>query len=180
MDENRKKSIALMANQIAEENGFLNCKVDIIQIASRLGFKVFPLVNDAPFDGLLVASESGAPIIKGGEYSKLIAIKRNQEKEQVRFIIAHELGHYFLHRKNGRDICNFKYHNLDSNKDDSEEMEANYFAACLLVPEKLLREVFQKYSANNDEAYAIASTANYFEVTVACIQKRLKEVGLVS
>ena len=63
------------------------------------------------------------------------------------FTIAHELGHYFLRHLDGTEaeiICiDRDFNRLGSNDDASEkEVEANYFASCLLMPFNLLSPVF--------------------------------------
>lgn len=63
---------------------------------------------------------------------KIIFYNESELKERIKFSILHEYGHYKLS------------HNLDT-KDEEEykayELETNYFAAQLLMPEQLLREI---------------------------------------
>ncbi len=63
---------------------------------------------------------------------KIIFYNESELKERIRFSILHEYGHYKLS------------HNLDT-KDKEEyktyELETNYFAAQLLMPEQLIREI---------------------------------------
>lgn len=66
------------------------------------------------------------------------------------FTIAHELGHYFLRHLDGTEaeiICiDRDFNRLDSNDDASEkEVEANFFASCLLMPFNLLSHVFSSF-----------------------------------
>ena len=64
------------------------------------------------------------------------------------FTIAHEVGHWVLHRqyieaqeKDGsRQIIVSK----KGNSKDTIEWQADYFASCLLMPEKEIREAFEK------------------------------------
>lgn len=70
--------------------------------------------------------------------------------ERIRFIVAHELGHYFLHYKlevhtdNSRTLNWFNVENQA--KRGLQEFEANDFASELLMPEKVFREfVLGKY-----------------------------------
>lgn len=61
-----------------------------------------------------------------------------QYQAKKRFVLAHELGHFMLHR-NG--VASFHTDNIDSfvqwQGERKEEVEANMFAACLLMPEDL-------------------------------------------
>lgn len=65
--------------------------------------------------------------------------------ERIRFIVAHELGHYFLHNKLELHTDNsntLNWFNLENQaKRGLQEFEANDFASELLMPEK----VFRKY-----------------------------------
>lgn len=56
-------------------------------------------------------------------------------KGQIRFVIAHELGHYFLH-PNTRQVESVTRDQTNdwSEKQEAEEYEANLFAAELLMP----------------------------------------------
>lgn len=66
------------------------------------------------------------------------------------FTIAHELGHYFLQHLEGTEaeiICIDRDFNRlgDDNNTLEKEVEANYFAACLLMPCNLLSPVFWSF-----------------------------------
>ncbi len=64
------------------------------------------------------------------------------------FTIAHEVGHWVLHRQyleaqetdSSRQIIVSK----KGNSKDTIEWQADYFASCLLMPEKEIREAFEK------------------------------------
>jgi Zn-dependent peptidase ImmA (M78 family) len=79
------------------------------------------------------------------DFSKArLYINKDDSLERQAFTIAHELGHFILHRD--QFIANpNKYTVLprfsDPNKEDPLEKEANKFAACLLVPDHLLGPV---------------------------------------
>jgi Zn-dependent peptidase ImmA (M78 family) len=79
-------------------------------------------------EGRIVASASGGTI----------RVKPGMNSGRRRFTIAHEIGHYMLHPREGLDredsAANFTlWNNL------GEEAEANVFAAELLMPELLFR-----------------------------------------
>lgn len=63
--------------------------------------------------------------------------------ERTRFVLAHELGHYVLHSNFGKKQILSMF--FDRNEAD---IEANWFAAGLLMPEKDFVETCKKY--NND------------------------------
>ena len=80
-------------------------------------------------------SESATIFAYNGRY--IIFYNEEEKMERVRFSIGHELGHYLL----GHDF------NLPKGDQyDRQEVETNFFAAQLLMPEQILKE-FQKRSA---------------------------------
>lgn len=85
-----------------------------------------------------------------------------------RFTIAHELGHYFLHSRQGETP-------LVAARMDSElpEWEANWFAAAFLMPEGKLREFWEK---RPHDSYAGAS---FFQVSQQAYEVRAKSLGLI-
>ncbi|MDS3871833.1 ImmA/IrrE family metallo-endopeptidase [Staphylococcus hominis] len=95
----------------------------------------------------------------------IITIKYNHNEGRRRFTIAHELGHYFLHFND--EDKEFKdsvfYRSLEYN---DEEIEANEFAANLLMPEEEYK-VFAENNAYNQESntYDIEKIAEYFIVS---------------
>ena len=91
-------------------------------------------------DGIsgLQASYKGKSFIR---YNKKHSLKRN------RFTVAHELGHLILGH-----TANFGHVNFRSN--NPEEVEANQFAAELLVPLHFLKEAVYKYKTVSQLARA--------------------------
>ncbi len=81
-----------------------------------------------------------------------ISTNKNNHYFRQRFTMAHELGHYLLHRKMIGDGVNDsmmfrtttegKFYNL--NITQNEETEANQFAASVLMPAHLIRELQNK------------------------------------
>ena len=59
------------------------------------------------------------------------------------FTTAHELGHYYLHKDKPNEIFYRKDFYLLDDSDKSQEQEANWFAASLLMPRELF-SVFYK------------------------------------
>lgn len=72
---------------------------------------------------------------------KVVYIGLNQKDSLVRqrFTLAHELGHYVLHMDYGKNSYQEIY--TRSNESSTQEVEANYFAAELLMP----KDRFIKY-----------------------------------
>jgi len=72
----------------------------------------------------------------------------NASEGRLVFTIAHEVGHWVLHRQHieaqekdgSRQIIVSK----KGNSKDTIEWQADYFSSCLLMPEKEIREAFQE------------------------------------
>ena len=79
---------------------------------------------------------SGILIIRSNTFG--ILYNSSMSKNRIRFTIAHELGHLMLCHEFDKEIINEKY---DINKQtDWWELEANTFAANLLMPQKVLQK----------------------------------------
>ncbi|ENQ6619328.1 ImmA/IrrE family metallo-endopeptidase [Campylobacter lari] len=106
-----------------------------------------------------------------GEYN--IVVNKYHSLSRRRFTLAHEFGHFVLHKdvlkKEGKieDYVLFRRKNNFS----MIESEANYFAAELLMPKILFDEEIKK--GNND----IKKLAEVFEVSYSAIQYRAFKLG---
>ena len=105
-----------------------------------------------------------------------------------RFTIAHELGHILLHKytsphADGRVRVRFR--DYDSSRgSDLEEIEANGFAAELLMPERIIRSLaarmnFDLADQMDDDRAVTAMTrlAQRFEVSVQALSFRIANLG---
>ncbi|WKZ28527.1 MAG: ImmA/IrrE family metallo-endopeptidase [Patescibacteria group bacterium] len=69
----------------------------------------------------------------------VIVINSAHPKERGRFTLAHEIGHYLLHAQKAVTINTLHFRKRDSSLSlDLEEIEANQFAAELLMPYHLM------------------------------------------
>lgn len=78
-----------------------------------------------------------ARLIRTGQYG-LIRVKTDiPEAGRKRFAIAHDLGHWLLHKNVSQVLACTSEDMVAKYKASAPEIEANYFAAELLMPEKL-------------------------------------------
>ena len=177
MTEERKKEIQGISENLLRKYSFGYEPIDIIKLANSIGFSVYHLANAASFDGVIVVNKTGKPIDDTIKESKIIGFKSEIEKNQNRFIIAHELGHFYLHSEKSKDpLFIYKYHEKNSNSDIESEAEADFFAANLLVPEDGLKSFMSKYKETKDNLFAINEASLYYQVSIECIKKRLNEI----
>lgn len=135
---NRKK-IKRVVRQLLAEHNFIAGPIDVVYLAKALNIEL--RIRDFAKD------MSGFAYQKAGE--KVIGVNANDGYFRQRFTIAHELGHIFLDPRDDLNVDkNFvlQYRNgLSSEGTDLKEIEANYFAAELLMPENLLKQDIETY-----------------------------------
>jgi Zn-dependent peptidase ImmA (M78 family) len=108
----------------------------------------FSIVDIIYAEGLFIDEKplqncEGRIIIEGG--SALIVINSNIDYEgRKRFVLAHELGHFVLH-KNLQTLFHCKSSDfLDFHSTGSHETEANFFAAEILMPTSIFKNYCSK------------------------------------
>ena|SRR5579875_394896 len=163
------------ANQLLIDSGIKSAPVPVDKIAHRLGIelKFSPARDDV----------SGALIRDGNKAA--IAVNSAQHENRQRFTIAHEIGHFRLHRQERLhfdDDFQISFRNsLSSEAKDRREIEANQFAAALLMPRDFLRtDIAQFISGGSDPEDAIQSLAAKYAVSKRAMELRLLNLGYIS
>jgi Zn-dependent peptidase ImmA (M78 family) len=137
--------------------------VDPTSIARAAGLRVL----EAP----LGAQTLGALIKKPGQ-EPTILLNAKDGMNRKRFTCAHELGH-FVRRSTEAD----EYETIDlrgplsATGQDLEEVYANEFAACLLMPEEEIK-------SSDEEGISEVEMAIRFRVSREAVEYRLKNLGL--
>ena len=102
--------------------------------------------------------------------SKKIYVDKNDPFGRKSFTIAHELGHHILHQEKTSDVfLRLDSLNLDL-QDKEDETEANWFAASLLMPKKILSAYWEKI-------HDVEILAQIFGVSKTAMVWRLKNLG---
>lgn len=123
------------------------------------------------FDGML--------IYDGTRFHIHLNKDRGNEKnsKRSRFTLAHELGHYFLdeHRE-GLRSGKFEPHPSFTNLARSNiiEVEADYFASCLLIPKSKLRDASPGMGFSFETIHNLSDT---FQTSMLATLIRFAEVG---
>lgn len=111
--------------------------VDVKKVAIELSISKFPNepISDIRHESL--GSFQGA-LIKHPKRSKWMIVYNNDvlSHGRIRFTLAHEFGHYILHRKLQTEFhcSDDKYELYDQEQDAKVESEADMFASFLLMP----------------------------------------------
>lgn len=118
---------------------------------------------------------SGVLVRKDG--MMVIGVNRTHPKVRQRFTAAHELGHALLHE--GVDVrhdAEFRVNlrsGLSSQGIDPEEVEANHFAACLLMPRDFLEADPDAFMVDAEDATAVSALARSYGVSSHAMGLRL-------
>jgi Zn-dependent peptidase ImmA (M78 family) len=134
MSQVRSQFVRQMAKKILTESKVKVPPVDLIQILSAHGIG-YEEIEDFPdtVDALIV--EDGSKVYA--------AVNARQHLHRQRFSLAHELGHYFMHRngmpEDAITIDNPPSDELDIPTKSPAETEADLFAGELLVPLEMLK-----------------------------------------
>jgi Zn-dependent peptidase ImmA (M78 family) len=152
-----------------------------------------PVDRVATDEGVLVIEHalhgdvSGALISSNGVSA--IAVNSAHHPRRRRFTIAHELAHYLLGHKGDQDHVDWKFTVIRRDGSSSEannvqEIEANSFAANLLMPKEFLFEDLKLEAGSNGDmdlsADQISALARRYRVSDTAMTYRLTNLGLIS
>lgn len=128
--------------------------------------------------GLTVKAATLAPGISGeirpdpdqaGNF--IIRVNRHDSPRRQRFTVAHEIGHYLLHRDQiGNGISDDVLYR--SSLSDHREAEANRIAADILMPKHLVNKYIEEAEASGAED-VVAYASEKLEVSEAAMKIRL-------
>jgi Zn-dependent peptidase ImmA (M78 family) len=125
-------------------------------------------------------------LISDGQSAHVITHEENHPNRQ-RFTIAHEIGHYYLKHQfeAGEHVHVDRGHYISqrgpkaSDGTDIKEIEANQFAASLLMPSKFIRQKVSELGVNSLLDYHVSYLADVFKVSEQAMTIRLTTLGLL-
>lgn len=172
MNKSRQLEIERIAEKVRDE-----CKVtdygfhNIFDAAEKMGYRVIRYPNGS-------RSFLGFALIKDTE--RIIFSNSSQILAREIFSVAHEIGHQQLHlSEQGKTIIR----DDDFEDRDEDEIEANYFAACLLMPREKI-DTFIRLGLNDKKITSwtgldIARIQTAFNVSYDMALIRLKTLGIL-
>lgn len=160
----RYGKIERLTVRLLESAGIVAPHVDIRLLVAREGIDVrFGELGD--ISGLLLRD--------GG--STTIGVNSGQAMVRQRFTMAHEYGHYFLHdglRAHSDENFRLNFRNdMSATASDVDEIEANFFAACVLMPRRFLDQVGAAECIDDDNG--VRKLAKLFRVSQHAMSLRL-------
>lgn len=175
MQDNRKREIRIKADSLR-----VKCKVsrygiiDLFKECERLGYKLlrYPLGENADL-GFTVKKDNDI-VIFTNTCSRL--------SREV-FTLAHEIGHVILHLEDNNSFIDDNV-TINDRSTDEKEKEANYFAACLLMPaddvDRFIDLEIQDFHEKGLSAMDIARIMSEFNVSFDMALNRLESLGVIN
>lgn len=129
--------------------------VDVISVAkvwSQIKFPKEPILNILPLN-----IECEGVLDRTGGWNIFYSTKVNCGRQ--RFTIAHELGHYLLHRHELQDgiSCNYSAMNDWGTDENNRENQANTFASWLLMPTNDYRKQIETKPKNLETFFNLSN-----------------------
>jgi Zn-dependent peptidase ImmA (M78 family) len=168
------KSIERQTIDLLDELGVKKIPIRVEEIARKKGLTISPYDLGGEISGVLVIQND----------TGTIGYNPHESRVRQRFTIAHELGHYILHKNANNDLFidrefQVLYRNQKSSQGNmKQEQEANAFAASLLMPERFLLNEIKQNSYNLTDDASLKNLAKQFNVSVAAMSLRLVNLNL--
>ncbi|EEW6222758.1 ImmA/IrrE family metallo-endopeptidase [Escherichia coli] len=144
--------------RLANSMGITIVPFDLEMFIAKLGIRLNKIIMENDISGKLEKNENGV---------WEITVNALHHPRRQRFTLAHELGHYFLHR-NQSNI--FKDKSLYRGKEmTSMEYEANNFAGAILMP----RDELVSFLGRSSDIDLIA---DYFNVSALAAKIRVEMI----
>lgn len=171
------KILRRYAKSILDQYNILKPPIPVKDIANYLGAEVrfVNFEDDKDISGMIIRGDS----------ETIIGVNASHHANRKRFTLAHECGHLLLHKAKSVYVdrsFSVKYRDVNSaDGTDIEEIEANRFAAELLMPHDfLLRDVFEGHLVQNsidiENEEGIRALAERYEVSQQAMTFRLQNV----
>jgi Zn-dependent peptidase ImmA (M78 family) len=167
------KAIDQQSTELLRKLHLLSVPVNVEGVAQKLGAEVVYADLEDDMSGFLLREKE---VVK-------IAVNGLHHPNRQRFTIAHECGHLHLHADQGDrlwvDKAYFTIFYRDSSSSSGDklaEIQANQFAAGLLMPEMLLKEQLTQELSDVD----IFRLALRFQVSEQAMTLRLVSLGMLA
>lgn len=163
------------AQKLLKAGNIKQAPVDVDQLARRAGARIHYEPLDGQVSGMVHRRHDGVAIIGVNSVHSL---------GRQRFTIAHELGHLVLHKDEKLHVDEkppIRFRNEESSRaTNATEIEANQFAAELLMPIELLTKEIESISDDTEAEEAVSYLAERFQVSEQAMTLRLTRLGMLS
>ena len=174
MQDTRKREIRIKADSFRA-----NCKIgrygiiDLFKECERMDYKLlrYPLGENTDL-GFMTKRDNDI-VIFTNSCSRL---------SREIFTLAHEIGHVILHLNDASSFIDDSI-TINGRSTDEKEQEANYFAACLLMPSydihRFIDLEIQDFQEKGLSAMDIARIMSEFNVSFDMALNRLESLGVI-
>jgi Zn-dependent peptidase ImmA (M78 family) len=174
-----RRELEEKAADILKKHGIIEAPVPIDYIARQEGLRIVQSAFSGDVSGALLRSDGVAGI----------AVNANQTSTRKRFTIAHELAHFLLNHRPDEDHLDWEFTVLrrddkSAGGTDMREIEANAYAANLLMPKEFLRADLARHLNRNgvlelsDEDRVLL--AKRYRVSGIAMTYRLVNLGFIA
>jgi len=156
-----------MAKKLLEDNNVMEAPIPVKKIAEKLGVTI----RYSPFDG-----ELAGMLVRDENQSSVIGVNSLHHINRQRFMIAHEIGHLLLHKGSLHIDKSFRVNLRDgesSKARNPKEIEANRFAAELLMPYEMIRSDLTNREIDIEDEDQLKELANSYQVSVQALTHRI-------
>jgi Zn-dependent peptidase ImmA (M78 family) len=166
----RRQRIRQEAETLLRQAEVIRPPVPVEKIARLLEIRVVhSLLKDSDVSGFYFRQQD----------QRVIGINASHPRTRQRFTVAHELGHAILNSHDDLHVDrSFKLRDTLSSKGvDSLEIEANAFAAELLMPQQMLVDSLRKRGGLDlDDLRAVQGLAKEFDVSTQALIIRILDL----
>lgn len=173
MSKGRSVDPAEEARDVLKQNNVRSFPVAVEKIARSLGAEIRFQPMDDELSGMIFIKE-GVPII---------GVNALHHPNRQRFTIAHECGHLRLHKNEITSAVHvdkqFKMlwrDSVSSTATDTMEIQANQFAAELLMPKELLENILDDIEFDIDNDAPLEKLAKKIKVSKQALEYRIRNL----
>lgn len=172
----RRKHIRDLVLNLLDESGISEAPINVEEIVERRNAVIHKQSVDDDFSGYLFRDTA--------RLAAVIGVNSDHHPNRQRFTVAHELGHFLLHTGDevhiDRRFVMKRRDGKSSEGTDVEEVEANLFAAELLMPEHFLFQDIEHLGGIDflDEQ-TVGRLAHKYRVSQQAMTIRLTSLGFL-
>lgn len=174
--------IESLAEEMLKNHWNKKLPVNIEDIARFQKFDVQSREFPDPDDSGFILVDDDTYIGETG-FHRIIAVNSALSEERARFVVAHELGHFTLHRQPDEPLYAHKESREEEDITPEMEQEADLFARALLMSRQLMRNAFQIYKEKAPVDSIVYFISRIFGVTekkaAIRIQETVETVGTI-
>lgn len=176
MKQSKLRTIETKVRSLLESSNVTEAPIDVEKVAAGLGIAIKRTPTEDEISGFLLRNAEG---------NTIIGVNTLHHPNRQRFTIAHEIGHYMLEHEFDQvhvDRSVMKLRSAASSSgEDQDEVEANRFAAELLMPSGFVgKDIKSLIMTDLLDDKRMQQLARRYQVSVQAMTNRLITLGYLS